>query len=140
MRRKQLRLVTYVSLVAFLLANRPAGFPAELTPLRTAAETCQDLCRCSGLPDCQCDQCLSKNSAGTQGKVAKSAPKRDQERPRPSCPCPGGCIYCSLTKVPCDPSPAVLPVFVELVFDCIVDGPPVFTSFFYNSLFRPPRV
>jgi hypothetical protein len=98
------RLVSLVSMAAFLLANSPASaiaircpwvcgtaYPSQKAPQETA---CATACPC-------CCQDVATETAPTQ----PSQLFEDESRTRPACPsapsCPYGCCWCSVAKVPC---------------------------------------
>jgi hypothetical protein len=108
MRNWRSKAICGLTLVAFLVADGLA-----------LARTLRQTCRCHACPESAsseagpacCDDCeLSKETAvlqesaaffGDQAKdvLRPSCPCRNH--PSPTCPCPGGCSYCSVAKVLC---------------------------------------
>jgi hypothetical protein len=60
--------------------------------------------------------------------------------PCPSCPCPGGCAFCSVAKVPCVPPVALLMDATPTKEDNFIEVAQSYTSPFTGTLTRPPKV
>src|SRR5579885_2827387 len=111
--------VTCTSMAAFLLANAPAGFALPSPHQKTTAD--DDVPAC---PISACSHCLHTPKSNTvrPGCAAHSAfrmgcadcailsaggfsaakrPLNEIPSSCPTCPCPGGCSFCSVAKVPC---------------------------------------
>src|SRR5262249_28510900 len=56
-----------------------------------------------------------------------------------SCPCPGGCVFCSVAKVPCVAGVAVLLVPALGPGDRVADASPPYSPPFRGQLTPPPR-
>jgi hypothetical protein len=169
MKRKWLRLIAYLSLAAYLLVNTQAAealsthFQFVLSqPSQNAPNSCKGQGREADhsrkdAPARTCSSC--KHCAKQKQKVSHPpdqegtdhdhaspepscpcCPDGPGDRSSPSCPCPGGCAFCTVAKVPClttltlsvGPSPCVGESAAEQPF-CYV-GP------CRGGLIRPPRV
>ena len=108
MRRLPQRLVTCVTLAAFLVANA-AGFAHAL---KAVACPCTDCAVSIPLkPDAQppssCKHCRAKLKPEAPCLNAKEcraslpSPSKDSGPADPACPSCPGCAYCSVAKVPC---------------------------------------
>ncbi len=167
MRRKWPRLVSLVSLAAYLFANTHAGpaLAAQLHSLLTTAPAAsppsargQGDTKPSDVPRCKHCARLGRPSQGQAPRDAANSEDTPQGRscpcqpgspscpccpgpcgPKDSCPCPGGCALCSVAKVPCL-SPFALFVAVPL---CVGESPvevaPLYISPCCAGLIRPPR-
>ena len=146
MRRQWLRLVRWVTLVMFLIANGPATGTSFFSPLHSADHTPSGCCRGTGSAvqscaaghnvSCTCDQCRTKNGQPASTKTSPDSPCQEDSSP---CPCPGGCMYCNLAKAPCCPS--VAPVLLPAL--CLEQSSPAtlapYFSPFCGRLTPPPR-
>jgi len=124
------RLVAVVSLLAFLAGNGSA-----ITHARSSFS--HHTCGEGG-----CENCLTEEHAHSTPSVVEvggsTTPSHD-ELPGPSCPCPGGCAFCSVAKVP-GLSPLVAPAIVtRCLDDCLDEMPCVYVPPFCGQLIRPPR-
>jgi hypothetical protein len=115
MRHLRSRLVSCMTLAAFLVVD---GFALARTLSQTCrCQVCSELGRLRAYPGSDeasiacCDDCRLPNVTETAAEPSKSFRCRavDVIRPScpcqnhqcPACPCPGGCGYCSVAKVPC---------------------------------------
>lgn len=153
MSRAWLRLIAWVSLAAFTVANpgaaaaisehlrpdaaRPDAPPEERAacPVSTTTATAK------------CQHCVKKAKPATpaepgpalQQKQCPCGPSCPGCPEGPSCPVPGGCALCNLTKVPCLPpapsgaAPAGIAVYAP------AEAAPLYTSPFLRGLSRPPK-
>ena len=128
-------MIAVVALLAFLCANSPAlpHAPRGLLP-----------CSCVGEGGGCCHgqghgEQLVTASSGCVEPDCPACPRPEDDRPDPSCPCPGGCAFCCVAKVPCSP-PAVAPAIITLYVDAEVDeAMPVYDPPFSGPPTRPPR-
>jgi len=107
MRRNTRRLIAIVTLAAFLIVDGSAM--ARTIPHRWTCKACQ-------MSRGTCDECISLDSdvtnpgcctpdrltaTGCKGVLSLACPYQNDSHSGDSCPCPGGCAYCCVTKVPC---------------------------------------
>lgn len=154
MSRQGRRLVSLLSLVAFLVANVP-GLRAGVTLLCTAS---------GGSQRCGCPDCLKPATAqatATEGARPRCRCKKHRSAPPPaqtvslsqvseqgskdsSCPCcpacPGcpGCCYCSIAKVLSTPTVATTLQATGLVAFIVLEPPLPVPPPCAHSLIRPP--
>jgi hypothetical protein len=110
MRRNRRRLIAGLTLAAFLVVDGSAI--ARTLPCQRTCKTCQKLAACNGgsitpkggIPCCErCsrDRETARLKSESSLEAQPGCPCSNQESPRNSCPCPGGCAYCCVGKVPC---------------------------------------
>lgn len=147
MSRLWLRLVSCVSLTAYLLANTGASFALEAWIPSLAkrdnlgvAQSPPRKCTCSegrerrNAPCESCRECQKRNCPG------RSCPSCPNQPCQKDCPCPGGCALCSVAKAPC-----LTPIDLEFRDTLSLGECVVIESFKYHSLKcggldRPPRI
>jgi hypothetical protein len=160
MPRCWVRLVAVVTLVVYLTSSGMLmaythGLSSQCTchceTFSPSSEDSSTNCADSGCKNCRC---LS-GEVQKQTQTYDSSPNAQDEQvglsnrpgpckgdhPRcPSCPWPGGCMFCNAAKVPClfgcnltvtEPTPLT---------DFVIETPQVEAAHFYGKLFRPPRV
>lgn len=143
MSRSWARLVRCVTLAAFL-ANIAGVAHAFQAPCRGSVPAVAATAMLSSEATSCCKHCRQKQ-AFTQQVVqtqnvelpADSCPCREHDPSQPCCP--NGCIFCSVAKVPCHLTVALLPDSPALVIDRLVEAPVAYVSFPCDGLFRPPR-
>jgi hypothetical protein len=120
MQSQGLRLIAGLMLVAFLAANSIA----IANPCLAASHDCcvED----ADHPDDQADS-------------SPSCPDH-HDGPKPCCPCPGGCAYCSVAKVPWAVTPTLAPQAAVCVGQCLSEVSLLYLPPFHGTLIRPPRV
>jgi hypothetical protein len=146
MGRQWLRLVRWVTLVAFLIANGPATGTSFFSSLHSAGRTPSGCCCGTGwtLQGCAashdvsstCDQCRTKSGQPALAKTSPDSPCQEDGLP---CPCPGGCMYCNLAKAPCCPSVASVPLPALCLEQSSPATLPPYSPPFCGRLTRPPR-
>src|SRR5262245_10967329 len=117
-------LVSAVSMAAFLVANMP-GLQASFEGMLGAKQACP----CAAATESQvhtirslheetgpsCKHCRAKKKSPGAGGFRQKNSKNAARCPCPSCPCqhqdkscpcPGGCAFCSVAKVPCHTVPS----------------------------------
>ncbi len=128
MRRLRLKLVALTSLVAYLLANTSAGVAMESWMRTLATKPAQTTCE-------HCQQCHDEE----EPQPAGDAPCPCCPEQKPGCPCPGGCVLCSVAKAPCF-TPFALPIETSPSCDeCLGEVATLLVSPFLSGLIRPPR-
>jgi|SRR5579884_215729 len=152
---RRLRLIAWIALAAFLVANGAAvAHPSLPSPHCHCGDA---LCnpsegdRSDDTPASVCPhfhakqkrQIIFGSSQGSDhreiGPFSPDCPCREQNPTKPSCPCPGGCMFCSVAKVPC-----VTPTIASLASSpctgrCFAEAPPICFPPFCGKLMRPPR-
>jgi hypothetical protein len=156
------RLVAWVSLVSYLLANTHAGSamaPREHPPCHAEkpAEPAGPHHHEEGELECQdCDHhashsTTSPTSACTDEEHTTPTPDARGRELRgtcpccpkspcdSSCPCPGGCAMCNVAKTPCVSTETPIPLPTDWLGDKVIE-----MSFSYvppvpHGLIRPPR-
>src|SRR5207245_67950 len=117
MPRHWLRLVTWVSLVTFLLTNTPGALVAAAQMLGGRpchGHACQHVCchscgheatpesGCTAVETAPCTTDSADSESPIPALVQAVASQERDSSPCQSCPCStGGCAHCSITKVPC---------------------------------------
>jgi hypothetical protein len=111
MKRQWRRLVSCISLLAFLVTSAPPGLMAGLRSQSAAAAGCSTGCDCRTSPtrldkksNCSC---CARTVELPEPTVAIELDKSSQPSKNSSCPCcPNcpGCIWCSIAKAPCVPT------------------------------------
>ena len=155
MGRSWRRLMTWAGLVA-ILASNPHAIAAIASLSAPPAGCCSraegQAARSAEVPDCgdcpsackcgRCAECDARSEADAPASTV-DAGGPDGGPPRcpghPSCPIPGGCALCCVSKVPClaahdsepAPAPAVAPVLAEPA--------PLYASPSQGRLRRPPK-
>jgi hypothetical protein len=123
----RLRLIASVCLAAFVVANTHANTAVAIF-LQAHACHGQDYAAHSE-DSCPCDDDSSDPSC-------PCCPKGPSDH---SCPCPGGCVFCSVAKVPC----VHVPVFTGLEARClgeeVSETPSLYAPPVCGELMRPPR-
>jgi hypothetical protein len=156
MSRKRLRLIGCVALATYLLANSHASLLAgflhrahlDSAPLASAESSQPTSGRC-------CPHCTHRPEQDTTpSRNDSQVPRHDHEEEpcdptcpgcpicpvNDSCPCPGGCALCSVTKAPClDHQLIVAPIMVPTMW-CSFEEPASFVSPICDGLIRPPRL
>lgn len=133
MRGKRLRLVAGLCLAAFVVANACTSIvlaahfdhPAPTTPGSPCAVHCHDEAaahddEAQPIGDCHCPHC-------------------PQTPCPPKCPCPGGCILCSVAKLPCLLAGASFDLSSPCLGESLTEPPLPYTPPFSGTLIRPPR-
>lgn len=156
MPRWWVRLVAVVTLVVYLtssgvmMAYAYGPFSQRTCNCDTTSPSAEE--SSTQVPDSGCKHCRAKQG-GEQAQPSDAPDAKNQQAPSsdepcpcqddhprcPTCPVPGGCMYCNPAKVPCHFPPIALLISTELCCDCLILAPPVLLSFFPGSLFRPPR-
>src|SRR5581483_3280178 len=156
MDRRTSRLVALVMLLAFLFANGLAA---------SHARWADPGCTCTNALPSDCPAAVAHASAGSgcQHSGARSEPAHTETAtadpmepgyalhlpcpchdsdsfPCPACPCPGGCAYCSVAKVPCFLSSPLLTDRDPCPGERITDAPPDCLSPYPREITRPPRL
>jgi len=149
MRRGWVRVFAGITLVAFMLANGPVlARPCQFFP-PTAGVTC----RCtdhvaqgdSASERCECCCCRDSqpedNATGSERDgVPQWTPSTQHDRPDfPACPCPGGCAYCNVAKVPCPLPAAAVSQWTECAGPSRAEAPSPYFPPCSGTLLRPPR-
>jgi hypothetical protein len=153
MNRKWLRPVALLSLAAYLFANTPteAVLAAHLAAARPHSHPSQPVPKAPGQARHRCKHCSRHRHLDPKKETSRPAPepKSDSRGPscpccpeepsKPFCPCPGGCAYCSVAKVPC-----LTPFTLAAEAAVCALGPALEEAFLYaapcwGGLFRPPR-
>lgn len=151
---KRRRLVVAICLAAFVLTNAFASVTASVRfqPRQVAERQGGEGDRASpGRCCCEaCGHCEADDSFAVFSKEADAVGTTDAPDPQgcpccpkdssdPSCPCPGGCPYCCLAKVPC--LNLFVPVSLPVVCleSCLVELPFLFSTNFHVRIDRPPR-
>jgi hypothetical protein len=127
-----------VMLVALLSANS-YGF-GHARPARSGAEHCHDATTGSDCEHCSSPQHpLSAPEPNPTGDPSPASPAPDDDAPSCPCQCPGGCVMCSIAKVPGLPALAPLPDVATGHDDGIHEVPPLYEPPFRGTLTPPPR-
>lgn len=155
MSRFWLRLVSVVSLAAYLLANTNVSFAMDIW-VRHLAKNAQSAAAASEKGTSGASKCkhCSQNEARSSTTVDQSSDCQDchngpcddrcpccpDEPGKHKCPCPGGCALCSNAKVPC-----VSPLSLDFqptvcLGDFVLMESFAYLSPFRGSLDRPPRI
>ena len=149
---KGVRLIAWVALAAFLVAN---GTAIAHHTLPSSACRCGDAsCRPSpdNSPSSTCQHCRAKQKRSSVFGLSQGNDKRQVSFSRPSCPCehpnptkspcscPGGCMFCSVAKAPCSAPLVLSPVSITSTGSCLAEVPFLYLPPFYGKLIRPPRV
>jgi hypothetical protein len=135
------RPVSCLALAAFLLANWVAVAHADLPN----ANCC---CHHEGsnqehfgttreANELACAQPAWIQAARGDANAERHCPCHDDGAP--VCPSPGGCMFCSIAKVPCVLSMSSPGSDAATVVGRVVDSSPVFFSLLCGEFFRPPR-
>jgi hypothetical protein len=136
------RLIAVVTLLAFLTGNSYAiSHARSLFPRCPCGESGGpggDVGLPGGCEHCHADE-LAAPSAGLVEVGNSAAPSPGDDLPCPCCPCPGGCAFCSVAKVPCLSTVTVPAVITPCVDDDLDEAPPVYDAPFASQLTRPPR-
>jgi hypothetical protein len=61
------------------------------------------------------------------------------ERGPASCPCPSGCAYCSVAKMPCPATTTVSLTAAPSLGDCLLEPPALYRAPFCSEFLQPPR-
>lgn len=156
MSRVWLRLISCVSLGAYLLANTHASFALEHlarshSPMNSGSNpvTSDEEKSTPKTPKCKHCCMVTEDSSEEQTPCSSDSPTRPCEDPScpcfpnehdgKQCPCPGGCAMCSVAK-----APLLTPIAIN-VHDAVCSGEcQLDESFDYVSplqrgLLRPPR-
>lgn len=165
MRRPWLRLVACLTLAAYLLTNLSFGMTAGVhvlaglpfrgrtcshTATNTTPSTLEALAHeaTGETPKQRC--CCKKGSqvpAPTDPSILDrvEGPCSPSSCPDPTCPChscpiPGGCAYCSVSKVPCCSSTHLLPFAFPCPGERVAESSLLYSPVHATQLIRPPRV
>jgi hypothetical protein len=159
--RKPSRLVVWVSLLAYLLANANIGLcvgsraQTQSHDEKTAGsvdahqhdDTDSDCLHCanhaahaavnatSTSSDEEQTTCTPDAATGLRG----SCPCCPKEPCNSSCPCPGGCAMCNIAKTPCLSSEALIPLPNLRLGDSVIEIPFSYVPPVAHGLIRPPR-
>jgi hypothetical protein len=142
MRHTRARLIAWIALTAFLAADGTAiAHPCLAQSPRCAEEeSCSHCCaRHRHEAAIEVDQADADADHPTAGSHLP-CPCGSHESPHPSCPCPGGCAFCNIAKVPLNASTVPSPEPIACVGACLGDGPLVYLPPFHGKLIRPPRI
>lgn len=160
MRRKRLRLVACVSLVAFLVANTHAGTAlaahllaahSELGHARDAAAakhpaSAQQEVKPERPGCCHGQKHTNRAGDGSEGvgdqddcPCAPSCPDCPKGPCGPKCPCPGGCALCNVAKIPHVAPVASLPASAPCLGASLPEPHVFYTPPPAGRLIRPPR-
>lgn len=155
MSRAWLRLISCVSLGAYLLANTHASFalerlvrshvpaktPTEQLPTEQESASKPSACKhCCKQTENQSEEQSPCNSEGpTQPCDTPSCPCCPGDQDGKQCPCPGGCAMCSVAK-----APLLTPIEISLheavcTGECQIDESFDYVSPLQHGLIRPPR-
>lgn len=148
MSRKWLRVAACVTLAAFLVANglpsahaRPMGCPCrqagnEPATAAPTAEPAPSGCKHCRAKERQAGASIAQtNLDQPDGSPGRSCPCQDPG----SCPCPGGCIFCSVAKVPCCAPVAAVTVLMPCLGQKLLEDSLLFPPPHGGKLIRPPR-
>jgi hypothetical protein len=154
MPRHWLRLVTWVSLVAFLITNTPGVLVgaahllgAESRHGRACQHACCHACCHEGIPkpDCTAEEtspCTRSGSDSESHTLALSqgtAADEHDRSPCQSCPCStGGCAHCSVAKAPCCLPGTLLGIPSPCFGQNLTEVPVFFPPAHPGELLRPP--
>lgn len=155
-RRALLRLMSLLSLCAYLLANTHASFALdymirsqprsahvpEMAPTDETTPTPRKCRHCNPVPEETSNDTTSQPSSCPTDRPCNdsSCPCCPNQHDPKDCPCPGGCALCSVAKAPClTPWTPTLHQAVCIGQCCLVESlnyasPP------QGGLIRPPRV
>jgi hypothetical protein len=154
------RLIAVLTLVAFLTTNcyglsRAQRSISACTCEKTHTDSETDCGDCDTATDSGCKHCQARVpqsgiAADASAKVEQTGqvftaasstrPCHGNDLPYPTCPCPGGCAFCSVAKVPCLLSPAPVLDTALSEGDGLDDAPPSYFPPFSGTLTRPPRI
>lgn len=149
MHRPWLRLVSYLSLAAFLLANQPAAMTAFVRGGGPGHvhEHSPDCWHCSCLKQetavepsaCDCAECCSEAPAGSSLDPSQPASTSHDHSSCPCCPCPGGCAYCSVAKVPCCHARVAVGELILSLEEGCAESTMLLPPAHSGKLIRPPK-
>ena len=136
MSRARLRLIGWLGLVAFLVANphTSTAIAACFAPPRQSPAVQLEP---AGARRC-CKHCANKARSRTPAP-AKDRPSCPCCPKGPACPLPGGCAQCNVAKVPCPAPPAFHLAAVSLSGEGPSEAPPLYDPPFSGRLSRPPK-
>jgi hypothetical protein len=152
MRRKWLRPLACVALVAFLAAGTPAVTAGAARPVKPPPRPTVAKAHKSAPCGCRCAR--HQASGGRQppegpanrGLTPPARPGSDSHCPDcpggpdgSHCPFPGGCPLCNAVKVPCLVPPAGLALEAPCLGASRTETPPLYTPPFAATLTPPPR-
>ena len=146
-------LLNLVTLAAFLIANSAGMVHAIARPAcqgHGSSTVSQDDRNPAPTSTTGCKHCRTKPQETEKPQQAGKPEQADEQNtddpssqddsiPCPHCPCPGGCFYCSVAKVPCCPPTAPVLEWPLVVADYPTECPIVCHTTFGGSLYRPPR-
>jgi hypothetical protein len=144
MPRKWLRPIAGVTLALFVVANGPLGAGARAAGC--CRHTANEPATAEPTASC-CEHCRSEQKRAAPAERApvtldRSDNATDGSRPCPqhgSCPCPGGCMFCSVAKVPCCVPVASLMVLMPCLEQSLAEDSLHFPPLLWGKLIRPPR-
>lgn len=138
------RLVSLLSLAAFVMANLPARVSACSRTHAAASDPC-GACERSAA----CRHCHAEHGAAcdhrdcpqeTPAVASQTSPDAHRGGPScPCCPCPSGCAYCNVAKVLGEVPPAAAPERDRCLGWTAVAATPLSLSAYCGKLIRPPR-
>src|SRR5229473_6478235 len=114
MPRNTQRWIASLTLAAFLVVDGSAI--ARTLPRQRTCQICHQLAACNagaifqrgGIPGCECcaresqpTSLPGRSLVALEKAVRPTCPCPYHESPGDSCPCPGGCAYCCVGKIPC---------------------------------------
>lgn len=155
MSRSLRRLMAWAGLVA-ILASDPHAVAAIASLSAPPACSCSraegQAARSAEVPDCpegsascqcgHCAKCDARSEAGDQACTVDAGGPDDGQPGcpgRPSCPIPGGCALCCVSKVPCLAAHASEPAAALAVAPVLAEPAPLYASPSQGRLRRPPK-
>jgi hypothetical protein len=149
MHRTWQRLVACLSLMAFLCANSQmaCALPhAWFCSCRSTSPSSSVVCEAAAPGPSCCKHCAARKAPPIKSEVVQEQASDDQPAPDqsdpplcPTCPCPGGCAYCNLAKIPCLLSSELLTVLVPCLDQGHAEGSLLIPPAPCGKLIRPPR-
>lgn len=152
MPNRWVRLIAWFALATFLVADGTAVAhhflpfsgcqcshrsyrPSKgISPPASPSSTCKHCCK---------KQKLRVADRGSQSRddteVGSACPCERRNPAKPSCPCPGGCPYCSVAKVPHAASTIFSPEPASYAGRCLSEFPLLYLPPFSGTLSHPPR-
>jgi hypothetical protein len=147
MKRQWRRLVTCMTLVAFLVTSAPAGMMTSLRSRAAAANICAAGCECrTSQPEiakkstCGCNDCGSQVQTSIAAVEADTASHPSKSSSCPCCPnCPG-CCWCSIAKAPCVPMTVSSLLFQADLTEYVLDPSLLFPPIPCREITQPPKI
>lgn len=144
MKRQWRRLVTCMTLVAFLVTSAPAGMMTSLRTRAAAGNNCATGCGCQTTsekkPTCSCSDCGSQVQNSIASVEADTVSHPSKRSSCPCCPnCPG-CCWCSVAKAPCVPMAALSLQFQAELTEYVLDPSLLFPPIPCREITQPPKI